>query len=728
MKNTRIFILSLIALMMIGTASATVSLNANGRIEISGSTEQNINLTYLDTHPTVGGYVHNLGGGVWQLDRPLWIRNSASIDFTGDGVTELRVNKGTSTKTWDGEITTQARFPNGMTLISWNSTTNQYEPWNVDSGMGGVHSVNNLTIRGMGKMRWYNTPSDARYENLNVTSGIYTNVPFTIAGSNAVTSTPDKYASNVTLINPITDSLGLKITAIDGLHISGLGYIYDSSIVSVSPACALYLDTCHNYTIRDSVIAASVSGIELRGSSNGYIENVHITGNYNGLVESNGNGILTRSDGRISGQKCNNVTVRNSGIYDMGYGGIAPKAGDYFYAYDCVVQNGGHNGVDVRADYVYMDNVSSSGYNLANGQPWAVAATSHSTFKNIVIDGKGFIFASGENNTLENVVIRNARSTSGGTIDRIFGVNNQHNSTIINMVLESKTHTIQDVMELYLLSSEYPLLFPEYQGVSDLTLIDVDLSLAQSTGADIRIFNAKDTRLINANVTLTYDGSAPYSSTSVYWYPNIRVLNTAGQPVEGASITVNTTARNGYGNVQTTYYTDSNGRLYNSGNRTNWLAIPDYDRDKSGVTQSYISTITATKDGHTDSVSNVDPDSTWYSNDTSNLQSPLVSFVLDVAGEEEPVTPPVEPSTPTTWQNMYGGVADTFNSFVAILTSVYIISGLYMAYGTQTGKFRVPDTAFKLYMISGLALFVLIALGWLMLSMMDNAISPLLGA
>jgi PKD repeat protein len=136
------------------------------------------------------------------------------------------------------------------------------------------------------------------------------------------------------------------------------------------------------------------------------------------------------------------------------------------------------------------------------------------------------------------------------------------------------------------------------------------------------------------------DMSMSDGSYYTYYYPNITVKNLAGNPVSGASITFNTTAKNGYGNNQTTYTTDSNGKLYSSGNRTNWAAIPyQYRVYSPSSTTTYTSLITASKEGETDTAVTT-PSASWYSSDPSDPQGSEIVLTLDV-DEDEPETLPI---------------------------------------------------------------------------------------
>ncbi|MGE5317071.1 MAG: PKD domain-containing protein [Chloroflexota bacterium] len=115
-----------------------------------------------------------------------------------------------------------------------------------------------------------------------------------------------------------------------------------------------------------------------------------------------------------------------------------------------------------------------------------------------------------------------------------------------------------------------------------------------------------------------------------YYYPNVVVKNTAGQPIKDAIITLNETARNGHNKIQSEFISDENGKLYDSGNRSNWLAVPEY-YFSSSLWAENITTITATKNGLTDSEI-INPDTTWYSANPASLSGPEIVLTLDTSG------------------------------------------------------------------------------------------------
>lgn len=145
------------------------------------------------------------------------------------------------------------------------------------------------------------------------------------------------------------------------------------------------------------------------------------------------------------------------------------------------------------------------------------------------------------------------------------------------------------------------------------------------TGADNDNHKFINTRFNQSKVFI--DNSEDIFAT--YYYPNMVVKNVAGQPIKGAVITANTTVLNGNGDIQTSFETDANGKLYDSGNTSNHLAIPE-NSTQNAVTTSYISELTASKYALTDSEI-VDPDNTWYSSNLESLAGSEIVLTLDTS-------------------------------------------------------------------------------------------------
>jgi PKD repeat protein len=205
---------------------------------------------------------------------------------------------------------------------------------------------------------------------------------------------------------------------------------------------------------------------------------------------------------------------------------------------------------------------------------------------------------------------------------------------------------------------------------------------------------------------MTYTGVYLYSGTGIkfvnyngafvrfngdyttYYYPSLIVKASDGTPIQGAAITVNTSAVNGFGKIQTTFYTDSNGKLYDSGNRSNWLAIPDQKVDSSATT-SYVTKITATKNGKT-VYATVDPSSSWYSQNPASLQgseivlnldatgsSPVANFKSNISSGNAPLTvqfTDLSTGSPTSWKWNFG---DGGSSTQQNPTHAYTAAGTY---------------------------------------------------
>lgn len=156
---------------------------------------------------------------------------------------------------------------------------------------------------------------------------------------------------------------------------------------------------------------------------------------------------------------------------------------------------------------------------------------------------------------------------------------------------------------------------------NDTKLIDMFMSGKGSARPYVRVLIARNVSFINYYAdSMSKEGIVFYpgynNDYTKYWYGDIHVVNATGSPVEDAIITANTSSRNGYGKVQSVYLTDSTGRLYDNGNRSNWMAIPEKFRNDSGIIY-YTPEINVSSGEFTQSYV-VDPDYRWYTRDSKN--------------------------------------------------------------------------------------------------------------
>lgn len=211
----------------------------------------------------------------------------------------------------------------------------------------------------------------------------------------------------------------------------------------------------------------------------------------------------------------------------------------------------------------------------------------------------------------ENVLIENCGS--------IGIINRGKNLTFINLTASNLTGTY----EVTLGASDVG----NYGFIEDTKFIDSEM--AEKTMYMVWQYN---TSLINTNHSGFAGFGAKHNDFDVQYYPNILVTDMSDNPLQNAIITVENTvesydANNGYGNIQETFITDSNGQLYDNGNRSNWLAITDYQRVNNTIT-NHEWNITATLNGYTNTTEDVNMSIIDYSSDVSSLNGSVIKIML----------------------------------------------------------------------------------------------------
>jgi len=121
-----------------------------------------------------------------------------------------------------------------------------------------------------------------------------------------------------------------------------------------------------------------------------------------------------------------------------------------------------------------------------------------------------------------------------------------------------------------------------YGYINDTELVDCSFS-SPTYNPQIYLMVSRNTSLINvySDGGIKRDNGANNEHT-LYYYLNIKAIDSDGVPVPGVVVSSNTSTRNGYGQPHASSVTDVNGKLYDGGNRSNWMAIPDYYRNDSG--------------------------------------------------------------------------------------------------------------------------------------------------
>jgi hypothetical protein len=280
------------------------------------------------------------------------------------------------------------------------------------------------------------------------------------------------------------------------------------------------------------------------------------------------------------------------------------------------VINSGHNGFEVEGNDSTFKNISVYNSNAHNffqvgKQNWQKMSVNN-TYENIYSYNPGTTgmkISEGSDNI--SVINYTANLTTVNSIG--LSIDDCSNATLINCTVNGNKKGLCGVQLTRWSGTFY------YD--KDHTIIDPNFY--NCTYTDIYDYYSTNLHIINSQESII-SSNGDYTS---YYYPNITVKNSQGQPVQDAVITVNTSALNGLGKYQKSFFTDSNGKLYDNGNRSNWLAIPDVIGNESSTI--YCSTnITAAKNGQTDSTT-VDPSNSWYSPNPASFKGPEIVLTLD---------------------------------------------------------------------------------------------------
>jgi hypothetical protein len=332
---------------------------------------------------------------------------------------------------------------------------------------------------------------------------------------------------------------------------------------------------------------------------------------------------------------------------------------------------GNHNDIS----NTYTDNIQYSSYNLGgsyntftnittidSGHNALECRGSHSTYNDVTItDAKIHSwFSSGDN--LENITVTNMSITHSGSGSpiRLLGENTPlsdfhfsnvsynagelvwggvQNSTFVNINGDTTSRMIWQLGKSY--DNNY---------LTENVTFAHSSFIGQDTPYSVNLYS--HIKLVNSVYSDTYtSGSVHPWSIRNYFPLNLKVVNTTGVPVEGATVTFsdyNFSALNSDYQETDTVTTGSDGRP------SELIYLCDRHRNTTNLFDRY--TITATYGGESVSVSSVNPQSSWRSTDLTDLQGELITLTLDVTGEGEPT---VEYWTPTTGKH-YIGVPETW--------------------------------------------------------------------
>ena len=404
----------------------------------------------------------------------------------------------------------------------------------------------------------------------------------------------------------------------DHVYVSANDKVYDKLTFVGCDSDVFLVRLSDNITVSNSEFFDSV-GTHLRvySSSNVTIHDIVSTnaGDYTSPATGRHNVVIGDD---VAGREVVNFEIYNVTASGAGWSSIDTESNANTrngYIHNCTVINSGHNAFDIHG-----------GFNITL---YDCTATDS--------DAENFMITSGDTSqdNTGNITLENCNSI-GAAGYKVSGVNT---FKILNC-----TATNPNVQPLSMLKALDGFIsnFKSSGGTTGAVLQwdtttntpSRNISIINSDfGGDVELYNAYDICIVNTNNTV-YSGAGNHNYTVLYPL-NVRVLNTEGQPVDNAMITVtaSTFSLNGFGETVTTAYTDSTGKL----NESQLIYVADFLRDSSAGYTYYIVDVTASKDGETDSELAINPDATWRSSDIDNLNGTLYILILDVEGTGDPI-------------------------------------------------------------------------------------------
>lgn len=319
-----------------------------------------------------------------------------------------------------------------------------------------------------------------------------------------------------------------------------------------------------------------------------------------------------------------NSTVTNMMIKNTVYSGLVWFGSNSTFE-NITVDECEHNAIEIRTgatgivNYNVFDSITVTGGNGTGIYDSAILygaddlSMTGNAFRNVTLDHDGTggsLKIGGGNVGIYDTIFENITVLQ----DPIYILDNFHNSTWINSVI-SGSETGYSIQWTQLSANNTNNRFINCT-FEDGQLMDGTRNLVFANCAGIDTY-------------VTFD-----DSNYIEMYPlNARVLNTTGTPIENAylNFTSNATVIDEDGNVITSILTGSDGRPLKR------IHIADFNRDSGAGYTNYTVDVNVSKDGESDSELGIDPNSSWYSPNISDLQGPLYTFVLDVEGTGESI-------------------------------------------------------------------------------------------
>jgi hypothetical protein len=454
-------------------------------------------------------------------------------------------------------------------------------------------------------------------------------------GTHALYSDPLKQTA---LINANNATIGVWNTTTDSWQ--DFEYKkYDQFPNTEHKSLSFYSDSIQNTTFYGT------NRIYVRERDNGIYKNINVYNSTNGLyfqnldgaevsniyssgIVLNGHTFIGFTNGTVDNVTLNN-DIANYHYDASGGDGIAFGVGRYNEISNITINYSSYSGFRFAGGHAYS-NVTNVDLDGSGHVGLDIHGANHLTIDNVNInDSKtdNFIFSiDGDILSYENTV-SNITSSNVGTSRSHVANADAYNNTVINLeVLGTAGYGVQyfdlSGFKLYNLSIpagqdvDYGYVLTNFDGATDdVALIDTDQLFTNLNQIQFVTSDHTNVSFINVNASITGSNTAGYYRG---YYANILVVDGNSNPIEGAILTFNATVRDANGDIQTSFVSDSSG-TFSVSDRNNLPALED----------SITYNVTATYNGTSNSTI-ITPDMLVYSPDSSNIQSDLVSIVLDV--------------------------------------------------------------------------------------------------
>jgi hypothetical protein len=388
-----------------------------------------------------------------------------------------------------------------------------------------------------------------------------------------------------------------------------------------------------------------------------WVQDVYYSDIYNIRAENIGSHLNpgTYQHGLAIEAQCGDIDIRDVYINDTGWSSLLISGNSTnITAENITVGYSGHNGLDIHwATNVSVNNITITD-SVSNNAivTYANVGTDYQTHDISVTDyysANSGIDQGFKVGVAKNVTLTNYTSVNDGVGIGMFDCDN------VKLINGTITDAGVAISMTWYSAEEY--------STYNASFIDVNIINA---GTEINHYYADDTILANVNFSSVDYNTGDYT---VLYPLNVRVLNTTDYPVQDANLTltVTTFGLDGLGEYFVNTTTDENGYPVSP------IYVPDYLYDGS-YTYYNLNTVTAEKSGESYTSSAFNPDSTWYSTDSSEPNGTLITLTLDVPGEGgEPAVEYFYGNTDYSYLD-YPEVLE-WNSTLGIFTKRFLLDG-----------------------------------------------------